>query len=98
MSDKPLFSPKSLRELEDEYGDSDTALRIAATEMDGANEVGGNIDSTQTYCQKLNYDENLPASLGGQEGRKKCNNDLKDFLERTGYSSVQDWIDAQTAK
>jgi len=93
MPNQPLFSEEAKDELLEEYEDEDTAIRIASTEMEGANESkSGSVNARQTYCDKLEYSENLEDSEGRQKGEKKCNQELKEFLDTHGYKSVDDWI------
>lgn len=93
MPNQPLFSEEAKDDLQEEYDSEETAIRIASTEMEGAHQdIYGNIDARQTQCDKLEYEEDLQESKGRQEGEKKCEDDLKGFLESKGYSSVDDWI------
>lgn len=93
MVTRPLFSEETRDEFEKEYEDPETALRIASTEMDGANETNrGTVSATQTYCNILQYNEDLEESKGAQEGKKKCEEDVDEFLKNEGYTSVDDWI------
>ncbi len=92
MPNIPLYSLEAKEELENEYGDETTAVRIAATEMDGANETNGTINSSQTHCEVLNYDEDIKESKGAKDGKKKCSEELSNYLQEQGFSSVEDWI------
>ena len=92
MPNQPLFSKEARDELLGDY-DENTATRIAATEMDGANESPeGGLNATQTLCNVLEYDEDLPESEGRQEGQRKCEGELDDFLKKGGYTDIDDWI------
>lgn len=93
MGEKAYYDPKVQKELEDEYGDPNTAIRIASTEMDGAaHGKDGTLDATQTYCNRLEYPEDLEDSPAMEEGRKKCEGELGTYLKKEGLESVDDWI------
>lgn len=99
MGEKAYYDPKVQKELEDEYGDPNTAIRIASTEMDGAAHDGeGNIDATQTLCNILEYPENLKVSPAMKEGREKCEGELGTYLKKKGLESVDDWIKREEEK
>ncbi|MFC1727821.1 hypothetical protein ACFL0Y_04825 [Patescibacteria group bacterium] len=57
----PNYDPNFVQQLIDEEGLSpNEAVLIAATSMDGAWEnPDGSIDSHQTYCDVLDYDEHI---------------------------------------
>lgn len=99
MGKKEFYDPDVRDELEDEYGDPNTATLIASTEMDGvAHDEDGNLDATQTYCNKLEYPEQLEVSPAMKEGQKKCEDELGEFLEKEGLESVDDWIKREERK
>lgn len=63
-NDKPSYNPAFVDELMAEGYDYRTALIIASTEMDGAYEdEWGNIESVQTYCDELDYSEDISGHL-----------------------------------
>lgn len=56
----PAYDPAFVDELMSEGYDYATALYIASTEMEGANETEwGTIHALQTYCDELDYNEDL---------------------------------------
>lgn len=60
----PAYDPSFVDELIAEGYDYSTALLIAATEIEGANHNElGNIESLQTYCDELDYDEDISGHL-----------------------------------
>ena len=80
------YDPNSIKEIRKEYGVNETeAIKIASTTMDGADTTPeGYINSTQTICDELNYNERLPASKGQKDGQKITTTALKQFMEEKG--------------
>lgn len=66
MSRVEKYNPKVAEELVVEGLSPTEAVRVASTEMDGANELlDGRISSTQTAChtREAGYNEDLPGSI-----------------------------------
>lgn len=80
------YDPKSAQKLGRELDvDGLTAVRIAATTMDGAATTStGGIDATQTYCNKLHFDESLSPSEGQEEGRQITTEAIYQFVKEEG--------------
>lgn len=68
------------------------AIRIASGEMEGAAEINGNINSTQTNCNVLNYNEALPDSKGRKEGKNKTLRDLGVGSEAEADQTADAWV------
>jgi len=85
----PMYDLKVVERLMKEGFTYKEALRIASSEMIGANEErDGRIHATQTNCDALGYDEDLPPdSIGRKEGE---NNTLKAIAETYGLESLND--------
>jgi hypothetical protein len=97
MAETPkAFDPKTAARLEEEYGDWRAALSIASAEMEGAYETPNGVNALQTACHQLHYRESLPPSPGQLEGKHATTTALADFLAASGYSSVEDWIKANS--
>jgi hypothetical protein len=100
--DLPAFNPNVASQIDEEMGldpDDPNANRIAATEMEGANETyeGGGIHAKQTACHILKYDEALPFSKGAEEGKEKTEKELNQFLKKQNIVNVDEWIKSREA-
>lgn len=77
------FDPSYVKKLEAEGMSATEALREACTTMSGAFEnPGGGINSFQTLCNVLHYDENLPESSEAKKGKEKTENLLLEFMKK----------------
>lgn len=75
------YNPNFVRQLIEEGLDATDAVRIAATEMQGADESRRGINATQTACDALRYPEDLPDSTGADEGREATEQAIRDWCE-----------------
>lgn len=90
----PLFSKRTARRIAREGGlKENDAVRIASTEMEGAVERQGTIDSTQTACPVLRYPENLPPSKGQREGKRKTLRDVGAASEKEADKIANQWVE-----
>lgn len=69
---------------------------IAAAEMEGAaTDENGFIDSMQTYCNKLGYNEAGPKiSRAMREAREKTRDEALDMVKELGYGSMKEYYAA----
>jgi len=82
----PMYDSREVEKLMEEGYSYNEAVRIAASEMDGAYQgPEGNINSTQTGCNHLRYDEGLPDSKGAKEGEETT---LKAIARHYNLSSL----------
>ena len=87
----PLYDEKIASEFEEEGLSPNDAALVSATTMDGATEeVDGDINSTQTLCDALQYDETIPPSEGAKQGRKVTEDELKGFLNLPSQANSND--------
>ena len=94
--DVPIYNPTAATLIGKDMGlepDDPNNSRIAASEMEGANETAsGGLHARQTACNVLKYNEALPESKGQKEGKTKTEKDLNKFLKQQRLRSVEEWM------
>jgi uncharacterized protein YdaT len=99
----PKYDPDAMQDFLDEGYSETEAIRILSTTMDGANETRtGEIDSTQTACDTLDYDETLEESKEVKRARKRSESLVRAELglkkDEDIDSAVDAWIAEQERK
>ena len=99
----PKYDPNEIQELLDEGYTETEAIRILSTTMNGAKESPtGDIVSTQTFCDVLDYDETLKESREAKKAKKMNESLVREELglkdDEDVDKAVDDWIKAQEKK
>lgn len=89
----PIYDPNSITDIIEEYGvDENTAIIIASSTMDGANEDEYGIQARQTNCDVLRYKETIVRSREQIMAQVLCEGLVADWLKANNFSSVDDYI------
>lgn len=95
----PKYDPDVIQDLLDEGYSENEAIRILSTTMDGANETPtGEINSTQTACDTLDYDETLEESKEVEKARRKTESEVRAELGLKEGEDIDSAVDAWIAE
>ncbi len=99
----PKYDQDEIQELLNEGYTETEAIRMLSTTMNGANEnPTGDIVSTQTYCDVLDYDETLKESREAKRAKRMNESLVREELglkeDADINKAVDDWIKAQEKK
>jgi hypothetical protein len=86
------FNQQFIQTLLDEGLTPSQAAQVAAAEMEGvALNPDGTVHGYQTYCNTLQYPENLQPSEGAREGEEKCTREVAEWLKAHGFNSLNEY-------
>lgn len=89
------YSQEYYKELLEEGHSHLDAIKIASTEMDGADEnPDGTINSKQTACNFLKYSETMAPSITAQEAARVAKNAAEAEARKLGFPDLKTYYES----